>query len=80
MYHSMQFKQIIKLMFPCSQFSEGYIIMLCKIVVQATSMLNSLEQYTQKKNKCKGNKVVWKNVLHPSDKLIRMPYTTHQYK
>ena len=52
MYHSMQFKQIIKLMFPCSQFSEGY--MLGKIVVQAISMLNSLEQYTQKKNKCKG--------------------------
>ena len=29
--------------------------MLCKIVVHAISMLNSLEQYTQKKNK--GNRI-----------------------
>ena len=54
MYHSMQFKQIIKLVFPCSQFSEGYMLPVCKIVVHAISMLNSLEQYTEKKYKCKG--------------------------
>ena len=58
--------------------------MLCKIVVHAMSMLNSLEQCTQKKNKICFSfvlwKVVWKNVLHSSDKLISMFYTTHQYK